>query len=275
MAKLTSVSLNGNSSDVADAYSKSETDTLLAGKQATLTPGSGINISSNNVISATGGGSVELFDTLFDQEGNIRTGGAVTPTGVLRSQYTFFSEDKEFSGVKLGFGELPDGWTTPGDKSSVAIGMGVDIDSSMEGEYNSNIAIGHKAKTFNSYESGDPPVGYEGCSIAVGAYATVQGSSGNSAGGVAIGSHALVRNTADLSYLGGVALGGASYADYAEVSVGHRQGDPTPTGGTYASDYRRQIVNVSSSTRPDSAVTKQQLDAAIAALQAQIDALRS
>lgn len=44
-----------------DAYTKSETDALLADKQDTLTAGEGITIDENNVISATGGGGKTKF----------------------------------------------------------------------------------------------------------------------------------------------------------------------------------------------------------------------
>lgn len=56
---------------VPDAYTKSEADALLAGKQKTLTAGQNISITEQGVISATGGGAApawgNITGTLSDQ----------------------------------------------------------------------------------------------------------------------------------------------------------------------------------------------------------------
>ena len=53
--------------DASSTYSKSDIDTALAGKQDKLTAGQNITIDSNNVISATGGGSVEQVQSDWNQ----------------------------------------------------------------------------------------------------------------------------------------------------------------------------------------------------------------
>lgn len=51
--------IGNTQTDLSQYYTKTETDTLMAGKQTTLTAGTGIQI-VDNVISATGGGGTEL-----------------------------------------------------------------------------------------------------------------------------------------------------------------------------------------------------------------------
>lgn len=61
MANISQITLpNGNTYDLKDANAATESyvDTRLASKQDTLTAGTGINIDANNVISATGGGTI-------------------------------------------------------------------------------------------------------------------------------------------------------------------------------------------------------------------------
>ena len=66
--------------DMTDYYDKTETDNLLDDKQDVLTAGTGITIDSDNVISASGGGSgddwticqnVSEVNTYFDSNGAI------------------------------------------------------------------------------------------------------------------------------------------------------------------------------------------------------------
>ena len=241
MAKLTSVSLNGNSSDVADAYSKSETDTLLAGKQATLTPGSGINISSNNVISATGGSSVNLYDAPLDNNGDVHTDGAITPTGLVDALYHYDYENKDLLFIEITGPAKTGGWNNI--DAAIAIGAQAIVNDT------GAVAIGNKAY-----------VG-ESDGVAIGNLAVSDSIEGES-DGVAIGSGAGFYG--DYSNRRGVAIGQNSVSRGNEVSFGNA-----------SVGFTRRLTSISDGIDATDAATKGQLDAAIAALQAQIDALRS
>ena len=254
MAKLTSVSLNGNSSDVADAYSKSETDTLLAGKQATLTPGSGINISSNNVISATGGSSVNLYDAPLDNNGDVHTDGAITPTGLVDALYHYDYENKDLLFIEITGPAKTGGWNNI--DAAIAIGAQAIVNDT------GAVAIGNKAY-----------VG-ESDGVAIGNLAVSDSIEGES-DGVAIGSGAHTE-------YGGVAIGSGAgfYGDYSNrrgVAIGQNsvsRGNEVSFGNASVG-FTRRLTSISDGIDATDAATKGQLDAAIAALQAQIDALRS
>lgn len=288
MANLTRVSLNGNASDVpdaysktetnsllnakqnrltagtgitisgdtisSDAYSKSETDTLLAGKQDELTAGTGINISSNNVISATGGSATTLYDAPLDSNGNIHTGGAITPTGLVNALYSYDYENKELLGIKITGPARTGGWRNMDAAIAIGVGASAGGDGSVAVGNNASVSEYDGVAIGNSAKSIDVDGECDGVAIGPGARTDY--------GGVAIGSGAEFYG--DYNNRAGVAIGRNSVSLGNEVSFGNA-----------SVGFTRRVTSISDGIAATDAATKGQLDAAIATLQAQIDALRN
>lgn len=273
------------------------------------------------------GSSVALFDAPLDSNGNIHTGGAITPTGLKNSLYS------TNGGVNI-TGALRDGQTTTTPEASIAIGESASVSNNSiaigrgsvaksedEPDAANNTAIGVRAYAYgpNAVAIGYRSLAYDDewlsspNSTAIGASAFVDG-----ANNVALGYHAVTRDPnrggADDSYaaFNGVAIGADSFSRSYSVVVGAEakagRNEGWETNGRYSvaigynatstqsnevvlgansegggvntvsvgnTTVKRKIVNVADGTSANDAVTKQQLDAAIAALQAQIDALNN
>ena len=136
----------GGTGGTVDAYTKTETDTLLNAKQNTLTAGTGITIDENNVISSTGGsggsanplvnvkgtGSATITDTVTDA---VAIGSGANVTEELS---VAIGAAKALSGhcVAIGSG------ANATKMSSVAIGDGAIASAHMF-----DVAIGFQAAT--------------------------------------------------------------------------------------------------------------------------------
>lgn len=93
MANISQITLpDGNTYDIKDANAATESyvDTGLASKQDALTAGTGINIDANNVISATGGGTIT--DVQVD-------GTSVVTSGVAQIDLTPYAESDDLATV--------------------------------------------------------------------------------------------------------------------------------------------------------------------------------
>lgn len=68
--------------DLTNYYTKTEVDTLLAGKQATLTPGQGIDITNNNIAAKIDGTTLGINDAgnIYVKSGGGGGGGGFEPT---------------------------------------------------------------------------------------------------------------------------------------------------------------------------------------------------
>lgn len=163
--------------ETIDAYTKEETNALLASKQNTLTAGNGITI-EDNVISATAGGSnLSALDdvTITDPtDGQVLTYNA---TDEVWENTTSTSLTNTATGSE-GALAIGDGSTGSG-RGSTAIGAG----SSATEPY--SVAVGHNAKA----NGGSVAIGNEATASAITAMAfgfgaKAQGSSSLAVGGV-------------------------------------------------------------------------------------------
>lgn len=224
-------------------YTKSETNTLLGAKQNTLTAGENITI-ENDVISATGGSSIELYTT-YGQN----TDGAMTQKATTDLVYTAGDPTKiniGDNGITGGTNTIIIGSEDSGTISSsatdiiaighditesyqdaIAIGHGtsaginaVSIGKSASAGSNA-VAIGYLSKGFNTNQSAYTAVGYKAVatnfSTSVGAETSASGSKGSVAIGrkttssgknsIAIGSGSNANDGASATGDGSIAIG--------------------------------------------------------------------
>lgn len=234
-------------------YSKDETDTLLAGKQDTLTAGSNITI-SDNVISAT--------DTTYTAGTNINIDSSNVISATLRPIYSSVGQNTDGAMTQKAITDMV--YTTGYDPISDQLDNRVAIGGSVTNAGANSVVIGRGA-TASGPNAARVVIGNvaeaEGTqSIAIGSNARSNGS--NTYGSVALGTNCntydsgsiAIGDSASASF-GGIAIGKNSYSDENNtVSVGM---DEYQTGGPL---YRR-IVNVADATTAHDAVTKSQLDA--------------
>ena len=205
-------------------YTKSETNTLLGAKQNTLTAGENITI-ENDVISATGGSSIELYTTYGQNED-----GAMTQKATTDLVYTAGDPKKiniGDNGVTGGTNSIIIGSEDSGSISSSAadiIAIGHNITESKD----NSIAIGNGASTGTSSVGGN--------AIAIG-----HGATASRASAIAIGS-TNDSGTTRATGVSAIAIGREAYASGQEsLCIGRGSagyvGLVLNTSNTYAEAY--------------------------------------
>lgn len=126
--------IGNTQTDLSQYYTKSETDTLMAGKQATLTAGTGIQI-VDNVISATGGGG--------GTELSAGTNISIVANKINANGYSYNSTKQSFT-----VGQSATAATALSTSNCIAIGQSASAGTS---QYTSGmIAIGKESKAVAS-----------------------------------------------------------------------------------------------------------------------------
>ena len=242
-------------------YSKDEADTLLAGKQDTLTAGANIQI-NNNVISATD----TTYSDFTGTDGTAAGAAGLVPAPATTDAGKYLKADGTWGTISIptvtlysGTGQNTDGAMTQKATTDMIFVPGYSPESST---VDSRIRIGYNASSASN----------DGIALGRAASITQPGT-----GGVAIGYNAQVETTqgvaigtsATTTYNGnqGVAIGGSSVAD-SLYSVALGFGSTTGTQNYVVSVGRnsvgneiyRRIINVADAVNAHDAVTKGQLD---------------
>lgn len=149
--------IGNTQTDLSQYYTRSETDTLLAGKQTTLTAGTGIQI-VDNVISATGGGG--------GTELSAGTNISIVDNKIIANGYTYNADGrKSFSTA---------GASTTNANSAVTIG----VNSIAQAGANEAVVVGSSSCAKQS-AAGATVIGHYCQSAIANAVAIASNSSGN------------------------------------------------------------------------------------------------
>ena len=245
----------GAGGETVDAYTKTETDTLLSQKQNTLTAGDNITITDDGTISATGG-DVDLTgylkNTATGTEGAIAIGDSSTGSGRASTALGAGSSASSANTVAIGHGAAASGSAAVvvGTNASaepdytVAVGAGAIVSSGGDcafgnGAYaqataaqafgngakalsSNSIAIGYNAKTSSS---GLVAIGHNSAASAINAMAFGYGAKAQGSSSLAIGN-------VTASGGGAIAIGSSNKAGGSNsISVG---GSINNTSGQYS-----------------------------------------
>ena len=275
-------------------YSKGETDTLLSGKQDTLTAGTNIQI-NDNVISATD----TTYSDFTGTDGTAAGAAGLVPAPATTDAGKYLKADGTWATISVPTVTLYSG---TGQNTDGAMTQKAVTDTLFESNDTTRIKIGSGVVNGGA---ASVVIGSQGAqtltpnSIAIGNGGTTAGSSGGNGYNVAIGSYG-VNATGGKSVAIGVygamataegaitiGTGGAQASDVDSVAIGRTAqashsdsvalGSDSTTGRTYElslgqnasgrnPEKTRYIAHVTAGVNDTDAVNKKQLDDAIAAV---------
>lgn len=233
-------------------YTKSATDTLLAGKQDKLTAGANITIDANNEISATD----TTYNDFIGTDGTATGTAGLVPAPLATDAGKFLKADGTWDTVAAGPTVVQTTGTSttdvmsqnavsrlifPSETDKTRLAIGINASASA----NSTIAIGGVSNR-QTLASGSRGVAIglnaratEYCSVAIGGDtdSSSYGATANYSHSIAIGSYSITGRTREFS------LGGVNYS------------------GNIVTRY---IANVTDPTLPQDAATKNYVDTAVA-----------
>lgn len=207
---------------VGDYYTKGQVDNLLATKQNTLTAGTNVQISAQNVISATD----TTYSNFVGTDGVDPGTAGLVPAPATTDAGKFLKADGtwDVAGGTPQYGDIINIGPSNTVNSDVSTGIVIGKSAQLQSTANQSIRIGTNGLCYGPYSLA---IGYNAQSAA--------GNSGSTVGSIAIGRDAVTRNGGEISI--GASSGTTSSNLYGMVNL-----------GAYSSATRSGEVNVGSTS---------------------------